>query len=323
MEANYRRAFKAAISRVYHGSGVIVGAGFLVSERYLLTCAHVVTAALGIATETVEMPTALVELDFPLIAPGQKVSAKVVFWQSVNGTQTGEDVAGLELEAALPEASEPVRLVKTEEFWNHPFQVFGFPSKRDDGIWASGVLRDRLANGWVQMEDIKAQGQAVQPGFSGSPIWDEELQGVVGMAVAADKKRDETKTAFMIPVSVIAARWAALEEWIAGTLEEAGLLECETEVSNNLRHMYTEQLEARLEQLNRNIATRKREIERLEESIKDLGEDREYIKDFTPDARISDKQRKKFEEKRSTEEEQLNELVRERAEIVRELERRS
>ena len=251
---NYRQAFKAAIARIYHSNGAIVGAGFLVSDRHLLTCAHVVSAALGIAPETVEMPTTTLELDFPLIAPGQKVKAKVAFWQPVNPTQVGEDIAGLELEEALTEG-QPVRLLTVEELWNHPFQIFGFPSKRDEGIWASGVIRDRLANGWVQIEDIKAQGQAVQPGFSGSPIWDEVLQGVVGMAVAADKKRDETKTAFMIPTTILTKAWAELgqsvqsseishqdlksqsmkdffvsynradkqwAEWIAWTLEESG-----------------------------------------------------------------------------------------------------
>jgi|GEM_PF-2723867 len=255
VEDNYRQAFKAAIARIYHTNGAIVGAGFLVADRYLLTCAHVVTAALGIPTETVEAPTALLELDFPLIAPGQKVKAKVVFWQPVNPTQIGEDIAGLELESAALAESQAVRLVTTEEFWNHPFQIFGFPSQRDVGIWASGVLRDRLANGWVQMEDIKAQGYAVQPGFSGAPIWDETLQGVVGMAVAAEKKREDAKAAFMIPIAAIASRWAVLghsiqtpdvpepdlesqgmkdffvsynradkqwAEWIAWTLEESG-----------------------------------------------------------------------------------------------------
>uniref|UniRef100_B8HMX0 Peptidase S1 and S6, chymotrypsin/Hap n=1 Tax=Cyanothece sp. (strain PCC 7425 / ATCC 29141) TaxID=395961 RepID=B8HMX0_CYAP4 len=210
MADNYRQAFKAAIARIYHANGAIVGAGFLVSDRYLLTCAHVVTAALGIPTETVELPTASLELDFPLIAPGQKVKAKVVFWQPLNATQIGEDIAGLLLEVHPPMDSQPVRMVAGEELWNHPFQIFGFPSKRDEGIWASGVIRDRLANGWVQIEDIKAQGQAIQPGFSGSPIWDEVVEGVVGMAVAADKKRDETKTAFMIPTAILQQVWPEL-----------------------------------------------------------------------------------------------------------------
>jgi len=44
------------------------------------------------------------------------------------------------------------------------------------------VLRE--AAGWVQLEDVKQQGYAAEPGFSGAPIWDEEAKAVVGMAVA-------------------------------------------------------------------------------------------------------------------------------------------
>lgn len=212
---NFRTAFKSAIARIYHSNGAVVGAGFLVSERQLLTCAHVVTAALGIPITTAEAPTTSLELDFPLITPGQKMTAKVVFWQPVNPSKSGEDIAGLELETAAPVGSQAVRLVQSDEFWNHPFQIFGFPSGRDAGVWAAGVLRDRLANGWVQMEDIKAPGYAVQPGFSGAPVWDEQLQGVVGMAVAAEKKREEAKAAFMIPVSVLASSWVDLRQKVA------------------------------------------------------------------------------------------------------------
>ncbi|GJD16803.1 peptidase S1 and S6, chymotrypsin/Hap [Rivularia sp. IAM M-261] len=208
--SNYRQAFKSAIARVYSSSGAVVGAGFLVSNRHLLTCAHVVTAALGISLATAEAPSDLVDLDFPLILPEQKVKAKVVFWGSPQGNN---DIAALELEQPS-NGYGAVKLVSNDNFWNHPFQIFGFPSQRDFGVWASGVLRDKTAQGWVQMEDIKTQGYQVQPGFSGAPIWDENLEGVVGMAVAAEKKREEVKAAFMIPTSMLASAWQDLTESI-------------------------------------------------------------------------------------------------------------
>jgi Trypsin-like peptidase domain/Effector-associated domain 9 len=208
---NYRQAFKSAIARVYSSNGAVVGAGFLVSNRHLLTCAHVVTTALGMLLATVEAPSGLVDLDFPLILPEQKVKAKVVFWGSPQGDN---DIAALELEHQPPNGYGAVRLVKSDNFWNHPFQIFGFPSQRDFGVWASGVLRDKTAQGWVQIEGIKTQGYQVQPGFSGAPIWDENLEGVVGMAVAAEKKREEAKAAFMIPTSMLAAAWQDLTQWI-------------------------------------------------------------------------------------------------------------
>ena len=51
------------------------------------------------------------------------------------------------------------------------------------------------------MEDLKATGHRVQPGFSGGTIWDEDLEGVVGMVVAADDAA--TKVAYMIPAKVL------------------------------------------------------------------------------------------------------------------------
>jgi hypothetical protein len=124
-----------------------------------------------------------------------------------------------------PSHSLSVRLVQGDSVWNHPFHVFGFPSQRDVGIWASGVLRDQLANGWVQMEDIKAQGYAVEPGFSGAPVWDEQLNGVVGMAIAAERKRSDAKAAFMIPTSVLSSAWANLTQQIASEPPQTDLSE--------------------------------------------------------------------------------------------------
>ena len=85
---NYLQIFRSAIARIYNTNGKVVGAGFLVSQQHLVTCAHVVTASLGIVTNTQDSPDGIIEVDFPLIAPGQKVKAKVVFWQPVNPGQS-------------------------------------------------------------------------------------------------------------------------------------------------------------------------------------------------------------------------------------------
>lgn len=44
---------KASIVRFQNAEGAIVGAGFLVSEKILLTCAHVVAQALRISEDVV------------------------------------------------------------------------------------------------------------------------------------------------------------------------------------------------------------------------------------------------------------------------------
>lgn len=211
---NYFQVFKCAIARIYNQNSKVVGAGFLVNQYHLLTCAHVVTAALGIVTNTQQSPDGIIEVDFPLIAPGQKVKAKVVFWQPVNPGQSKEDIAGLHIQDTLPTGVSPVQLVTTSDYWQHKFRIFGFPQGHDTGVWADGELRDIQATRWIQIEAIKVHGYQIEPGFSGSPVWDESLQGVVGIAVAAEKKRKDVKAAFMIPTNVLVETWDFLNQSI-------------------------------------------------------------------------------------------------------------
>lgn len=205
---------ESSIVRIYSRSGEVIGAGFLVSSQQVLTCAHVVADALEIERETAEMPDAEVNLDFPILAPGRLLKAKVVFWRPVNPNELEEDIAGLELESSPPNTARPARLVTSEDLWGHPFRVLGFPAGKSYGAEASGVLRGQMANGWVQLEDVKQPGYRLEPGFSGAPVWDEELQGVAGMAVAADKDRPEVKAAFIIPTNQLAKAWSKLNQQV-------------------------------------------------------------------------------------------------------------
>ncbi|MDZ8264436.1 AAA-like domain-containing protein [Nostoc sp. ChiQUE01b] len=203
-----------SVVRIYSNSGKVVGAGFLVSQKYILTCAHVVADGLGIARNTAEIPNAQVRLDFPLLAAKQFFTAKVIFWRPVNPDEFAEDIAGLELETSPPNGVQPARLVSSEDLWGHPFRILGFPKNQPNGAWASGEIRAKLANGWVQLEDIKQQGYSLEPGFSGAPIWDEQLQGVAGMAVAAEMERATAKAAFIIPTQVLIKAWLELSEQV-------------------------------------------------------------------------------------------------------------
>lgn len=193
-------SFESAIVRIHNADGDVGGAGFLVNDRHILTCAHVVAYALGIQ-DTAEPPEAILELDFPLLARDQMLAARVCHWQP------SVDVAGLQLLGWSPPGAEPVRLIVTDDdLWGHPFRAFGFPLGYAEGVWASGVLRGRQADGWVQIEDVKETGYLVKPGFSGGPVWDEVLKGVVGMVVAADTD-ERTKAAFLLPADLLDQVW--------------------------------------------------------------------------------------------------------------------
>jgi hypothetical protein len=211
---SYFQIFKSSLARLYRKNGTVVGAGFLVTDCHILTCAHVVAEALSIPYTTQELPQGTIELDFPLIAPGKKLKAQVVFWQPVNPPQIGEDVAGLQLDNTELINVTPVQLMTASDYWGHSFRVFGFPQGHDIGVWAMGELRDVQATEWIQMEAIRVPGYQVELGFSGAPVWDESLQGVVGMAIAAERKREGVKAAFMIPTKILVQTWSLLNQVI-------------------------------------------------------------------------------------------------------------
>jgi TIR domain/Trypsin-like peptidase domain len=207
-----QESIEASLVRIHTPDGHVVGAGFLVGERYILTCAHVVAGALGLVDDTSEKPEALVSLDVPRVAPGQMLTARVVLWRSPRA-DGGDDIAGLELLDVPPHGAQAAPLAQVEDLWDHSFRAFGFPRGQDSGVWATGRLLGRQLNDWVQIEDVKETGFAVEPGFSGTPVWDPKVEGVVGMVVAAEKRMN-LKTAFAIPVDVLARSWPLLESLI-------------------------------------------------------------------------------------------------------------
>lgn len=204
---------EASIVRFFAADNTVVGAGFLVAPDTVLTCAHVVIAALRIPRnqETPGAPMDPLCLDFPIVAPNHILSARVdaQYWQAPRPDGSG-DIAILHLDGNAPDGVRAVRLVQTDEdLWEHDFRVFGYPDKHPDGVWASGELRGRRTAGWIQIEDVKVPGYRIQRGFSGGAIWDDQLGGVVGMAVAADTEA-ANKVAYMIPTSALVSAYPQL-----------------------------------------------------------------------------------------------------------------
>jgi tetratricopeptide (TPR) repeat protein len=198
-----------------------VGAGFLADSSHVLTCAHVVAQALGLPPSQAAPPDGEVSLDFPLLEPDLQIGATVSFWSPVKderGDATSKnhggariaDIAVLEISGQPPAGASASPLIRLNDYWGRKFRAFGFPPGFDEGQWASGLLVDEQATGWVQIEDVKSTGYFVAPGFSGTLVWDVEARGVVGMVVGADA-RTEVRAAFIIPSQMLVAAWPALE----------------------------------------------------------------------------------------------------------------
>jgi tetratricopeptide (TPR) repeat protein len=210
-----------SIVRILAADGQVIGTGFLVADRKVLTCAHVIVRALGMLGDISEPPQTEVHLDFPLVAAGQTMIAHVTLWAPPLPDGSG-DIAGLEFDVDPPAGVKPVRLVTSDDLWGHSFRGFGFPAGHDNGVWTSGVLRGRTAANWIHVEDIKGPGFRIEPGFSGAPIWDERLEGVVGMAVAAEGRSD-LKAAFIIPTDVLVTAWPVMKERVIPPCPYRGL----------------------------------------------------------------------------------------------------
>jgi ABC-type dipeptide/oligopeptide/nickel transport system ATPase subunit len=184
----------------------LVGTGFLVAERHIITCAHVVASALNQESQS-GIPSDPIILDFPILSDDRKFQADVVGWHPVNeNPQVGdvEDIAVLKLAQDPPTESQAVPLVElgTEGYDSHfdrQVRVLGFASAAGDFV--RGTLQGMDAHGWVQLDQDLGQG-LIAKGFSGAAVWDIRENAVSGMVVGF-KERDLLRTGCMIPATVL------------------------------------------------------------------------------------------------------------------------
>ncbi|MFJ6566479.1 trypsin-like peptidase domain-containing protein [Streptomyces sp. NPDC091292] len=187
--------------------GPDVGAGFLVSRREVLTCAHVVRGA----EETG------VTVTFPQAAGLGPLTATVVARGAWGGGSTDPgDLAVLELERDVPLAH--AEFAPPGDGYGDPprrLLVYGFPARYDEGTLAEyrTTSAQRIAGEWVQLEAWNAHGQPLAPGFSGAAAVLADTGHVVGMVSAAAGDR-AVRNGRMLPAAVMARSWSRLGELI-------------------------------------------------------------------------------------------------------------
>jgi tetratricopeptide (TPR) repeat protein len=203
-----------------------VGAGLLVTPRHVLTCAHVVRE--GRAPGRPEEP---VYVGFQYTSEHAPIPATVVpdGWHPPTGTDTG-DVAVLELGADIPAEAVPAPLRSTEPGTaDHRFRAYGYPRDHPRrGVPVRGEIVGATGREQLQVEAGPHTGYALERGFSGSPVWDMNTQGVVGMLVARDSvAKVDRRTAYAIKVEALVRYWPPLGDHVrdATTAELRGRLE--------------------------------------------------------------------------------------------------
>ncbi|MGV4885127.1 nSTAND1 domain-containing NTPase [Streptomyces viridosporus] len=209
----------AATVQVASADGHIGGLGVLIAPTLVLTCAHVVLGAARLPLTRAEPPDAPVRVRLVLAATGEETGAVVRHWVPVRG-DGGGDVAVLALDRP-PAGARPVLMVAPHTVWDHRAMVFGLPDDGTGGGWHTAVLRGRTGTGRLQMSPLDAQADPVQPGFSGSAVWDLELGAAVGIVVSVSSSR--RGQSFCIPTRTVLDEVPELAELLAPASPFPGL----------------------------------------------------------------------------------------------------
>jgi WD40 repeat protein len=134
-------------------------------------------------------------------------------WAPETGSQG--DTALLHLQAPPPGLeSVPIRAVKSLR--GQAFIAYGFPEHYDAGVEATGRAGGPVGLEWIQLE-IDA-GLAVQPGFSGGPVWSQDRHAVVALLTTRDVGA-AGRVAFAVPMGVVAKRSATVAAALPTALE--------------------------------------------------------------------------------------------------------
>lgn len=187
--------------------GNIVGAGFFISQRIAITCAHVIQLA---RSRSAPGGSVIVEL-----YDGTRLRTNVsdVFWASPDK----EDVAVLDFSEDLNSSIKPLKLGSPKNTENQQFDTYGFPKGHPGGLWGRGFINnDVIRPDGIILKQLTSQ--EVTNGFSGSPVFNQKSRCVVGMITERtrpdleqiDKKTKVlsltgrlTETAFATPSSVL------------------------------------------------------------------------------------------------------------------------
>lgn len=204
-------AFASALAWICDDQGTPFGAGTLVGRSYVLTCAHVVKAALKLNAQ--DPPLQPVQVIFTHASDHRPRLAAVRRdrWfprpDSSVPEPSADDMALLVLLEDAPSGAVPVPCLLSGAAQEAAIRTFGLPLGHGlfEGGWAEGSLESApQASGWIQING-RLDGYRIQPGFSGAAAWSEDYGGMLGMIVAAERAPD-VRVGWMIPAEVIAAR---------------------------------------------------------------------------------------------------------------------
>ncbi|MEV4032166.1 effector-associated domain 2-containing protein [Streptomyces umbrinus] len=211
---------------------------------HVLTCAHVVAAALGMRDEgrTADADAigeGALKGELLVDLPGRTWSAAVHLvpegWSPpppldhmVSGRALADcgDLAVLALRPGSPglrPTEGPLPVAECGPADERRVAIIGYPRGAPAGLIATARLTGRggPCPEWVQLDGVRTTGAAVERGFSGAAVWDPAIRRVIGLMTAAAKERT-AKVAWMLPMEAAARLWPPL----AGAFRAPALRAC-------------------------------------------------------------------------------------------------
>ncbi|GLF95145.1 nSTAND1 domain-containing NTPase [Streptomyces yaizuensis] len=191
---------EAAVAQIVV-DGRVAGAGFLITDVLVVTCAHVVRAARS-------GPGDRVQLTFPRASGAPFAEGEVLAgrWRAPDG----DDVAVIRLERT-PAGTGPLPMGSAAGCRGHRVRSFGFPAQAPPGgHFGYGTAGDVLpaavgGDGVGELLQLTGANDLTQ-GFSGGPVIDQETGLVIGMVTAItvpDVHHRGTGIAYATPTGVL------------------------------------------------------------------------------------------------------------------------
>lgn len=189
--------------RVRDGRGTVRGAGVLLSDQHVFTCAQVVAGA----TEVI--------VEFVGLSDSPRARARVVPEWCVPSPADHHrgDVALLQLDRRLP-TRVGATLRRAALSWDRDVHLYGFPRGQEGGVYIRTVLRgsDGPNGDWLPMNINRPSEHPIGPGFLGAGVVDERTGHVLGIVVG-DHTDDR---AWMIPTEAVLGHVSRVAEWVTG-----------------------------------------------------------------------------------------------------------
>lgn len=178
-----------------------LGAAFLVTGNRLLTCAHTVH---GMDETRVGFPGLLEDLPATVVHRGD--------WQRAGDAG---DVAVLELDEPVP--LTPARLAAPEDVQadaeTSEYGIWGFPRRPDGGERHATVTTSPRWGRGQEWWELRVKGaDALEEGYSGSPVYDTATGEVIGMVTNAELRGDRAHLGWMLPIESLRRHWEPLDD---------------------------------------------------------------------------------------------------------------